>query len=62
MGLLGFVDDRINILGKKGVKGMTANMKLIRMCLFSAFISYRFFSKLGIDTFNLRPFAGEVSL
>lgn len=41
---------------------MTAKMKLIWMCLFSAFISYRFFARLGVDTLNLWPLGGEVHL
>lgn len=62
MGILGIVDDFLNIRGKKGIKGMTAKMKLFWMFGFSAFISYRFYYKLGIDRVNLRPFAGQVDL
>ena len=32
------------------------------MIIFSAFISRWFYSRLGIDYINLRPFAGKVSL
>lgn len=32
------------------------------MCLFAAFISYRFFVRLGVDSVNLWPIAGEVHL
>jgi len=59
---LGLVDDWLNILGKTWIKGMTAKMKLIWMCLFAAFISYRFFVRLGVDSVNLWPIAGEVHL
>lgn len=62
MGILWFIDDRFNIIGKTAIKWMTAKMKMLWMWLFSAFISYRFFSKLGVDEINLRPFAWEVSL
>lgn len=62
MGSLWFVDDVLNIKWKRGIKGMTAKMKILWMFLFSAFISYRFYWKLGIDYINLRPFAGEVHL
>jgi len=41
---------------------MTAKMKLIWMFGFSAFISFWFYDKLGIDRVNLRPFAGQVDL
>lgn len=62
MGILGLIDDFLNIHGKKGIKGMTAKMKLIRMFGFSAFISYWFYIKLGIDRLNFWPLAGEVNL
>ena len=41
---------------------MAAKMKMIWMCLFAGFISYWFYTKLGVSTLNLRPFAGEVEL
>lgn len=59
---LGLVDDIFNIKGEKAIKGMTAKMKILRMFLFSGFISYRFYWKLGIDYINFRPFAGEIHL
>jgi phospho-N-acetylmuramoyl-pentapeptide-transferase len=62
MGSLGFIDDYLNIQWKGGIKGLTAHMKMIWMVLFSWFISYWFYWKLGIDYFTLWPFAGEVHL
>lgn len=62
MGSLWLIDDYLNIKGKGSIKGLTANMKLIWMVLFSGFISYRFYAKLGIDYFMLWPFAWEVHI
>jgi phospho-N-acetylmuramoyl-pentapeptide-transferase len=62
MGILGLIDDRLNIVGKQGIKGMTAKMKMLWMALFSAFISYWFYAKLGVTALNLRPLWGEVEL
>lgn len=59
MGILGLIDDYLNIRWKRAIKWLTANIKFIRMFLFSGFISYRFYRKLGIDYLNLRPFGGE---
>ncbi len=62
MWILWVVDDYLNIRGKKWIKGMTAKMKLIWMFSFSAFISYWFYSKLGIDRLNFWPLAWQVDL
>lgn len=62
MGLLGLIDDWLNIIGQKGIKGMTAKMKLLWMCLFSGFISYWFYIKLGISTLNMWPFAWDIDI
>jgi len=55
MGILGLIDDFLNIKGIGKVKGLTAKMKLLWMFLFSAFISYWFYFKLGIDWINIWP-------
>lgn len=60
MWLLGLVDDILNIKWKSAIKWITAKMKLVRMFLFSAFISYWFVVKLGVDQFNLRPVWGQI--
>lgn len=62
MGILGLIDDRLNIVGKKWIKGMAAKMKIVWMWLFSAFISYRFYIKLWVSTLNMRPLGGEIDL
>ncbi|MFZ2151160.1 MAG: phospho-N-acetylmuramoyl-pentapeptide-transferase [Candidatus Absconditicoccaceae bacterium] len=62
MGIIGLVDDYLNVKGHGTIKGLSAKTKLIGMCLFSAFISRWFYSKLGIDYINLWPIAGEISL
>lgn len=60
MGVLWLVDDYVNIQGKTAIKGVSAFMKFFWMFGFSAFISYRFYVKLGIDYINLWPIAWEV--
>lgn len=62
MGILGLIDDYVNIKGKTAVRGISALMKFVWMFGFSAFISYRFYFKLGIDYVNLWPIAGEIQL
>ena len=57
MGLIGLVDDFLNIKNYGKVKGLSARAKLIGMVIFSAWISYRFYVKLGIDYINLWPIA-----
>ena len=49
MWILGLIDDFFNIKWIWKSKWLTAKMKLIWMFLFSAFISYWMFFKLGID-------------
>jgi phospho-N-acetylmuramoyl-pentapeptide-transferase len=62
MGLIGLVDDFLNIKGHGAVKGLSAKAKLIGMIIFSAFISRWFYSRLGIDYINFWPIAGKISL
>ncbi|HOQ79414.1 MAG TPA: hypothetical protein PKX34_03430 [Candidatus Absconditabacterales bacterium] len=62
MGLIGLLDDVLNIRGYGRKKGLSAKAKLIMMFVFSAFISRWFYAKLGVDYINLRPFAGKVSI
>ncbi len=59
---LGLVDDILNIKWIGKIKWLTSKIKFIWMFLFSGFISWWFYSKLGIDYLNLRPFAWEVEL
>lgn len=62
MGLIGLLDDFLNIRGYGKVKWLSAKAKLIGMVVFSAFISRWFFSRLGIDYINFWPLWGKVSL
>jgi phospho-N-acetylmuramoyl-pentapeptide-transferase len=62
MGLIGLLDDFLNIKWFGKVKWLSAKAKLIGMVVFSAFISRWFYSRLWIDYVNLWPIAGKVSL
>ncbi len=55
MWILWLIDDILNIKWIWKVKWLTAKMKLVWMFLFSAFISYWFYFKLGADTINIWP-------
>lgn len=46
MGLIGLVDDILNIRGRGKIKGLSAKAKLAGMIIFSAFISRRFYTRL----------------
>lgn len=62
MWILWLIDDFLNIKWIWKVKWLTAKMKLLRMFLFSAFISYWFYFKLWIDWVNLWPIDWQVHL
>jgi len=62
MGLIGLVDDFLNIKWHGAVKWLSAKAKLIGMVVFSAFISRWFYSRLWIDYINFWPIAGKISL
>lgn len=62
MGLLGLVDDFLNIKWATKIKWLSAKAKLIWMVVISWFISRWFYSKLGIDYINFWPIAGQVHL
>lgn len=55
MGMIGVLDDYLNIrnFGKK--KGLSARAKMLGIVVFSAFISWWFYAKLGVDYINLWP-------
>ncbi len=55
MGIRGLIDDRLNIKWIGKGRGLPAKLKLVGMVLLAAWISYRFFIKLGVSTVNLRP-------
>lgn len=62
MGLIGLIDDFLNIKGHGTVKWLSAKAKLIGMVVFSAFISWWFYSRLWIDYINFWPIGGKISL
>ena len=62
MGLIGLLDDFLNIKWYGRVKWLSAKAKLIWMVVFSAFISRWFYSRLWIDYVNLWPIAGKISI
>ena len=62
MGLIGLVDDILNIKDHGGKKWLSARSKMIGMIIFSAFISRWFYSRLGIDYINLWPIAGKIDI
>ncbi len=62
MGLLGLLDDFLNIKWYGKIKWLSAKAKLIGMVIFSGFISRWFYSRLGVDYINFWPIAGKVSL
>jgi len=62
MWILGLIDDILNIKWKSAIKGLSASIKFVWMFWFSAFISYWFYWKLGIDYINFWPLGWEVSI
>ena len=62
MWLIWLIDDILNIKWFGRQKWLSAKAKLLMMFIFAWFISWWFYSKLGIDYINFWPFAGEVHL
>lgn len=62
MGILWFVDDVLNIMWKWAIKGLSAKVKFAAMFLFSAFITYWFVWRLGIDYISFWPLGWEVPM
>lgn len=62
MGIIGLIDDILNIKNIGKVKGLSIRAKMFGMILFSAWIAYWFYVKLGIDYINLRPIAGKIEI
>lgn len=55
MGIIGLIDDVLNIRWYGRVKWLNAWSKMLGMTLFAGFISYRFYVPLGVDWIILRP-------
>ncbi|MDR0860901.1 MAG: hypothetical protein LBO09_08265 [Candidatus Peribacteria bacterium] len=62
MGVIGLIDDILNVKNVGTVKGLSIRAKMIGMILFSAAISYWFYVKLGIDYLNLWPLFGKIHI
>lgn len=62
MGIIGLIDDFLNIKNFGSIKGLSAKRKMIGMILFSAWISYWFYVKLGVDYINLWPLWWKVEI
>jgi UDP-N-acetylmuramyl pentapeptide phosphotransferase/UDP-N-acetylglucosamine-1-phosphate transferase len=61
MGILGAVDDYLNVRNTNGQKGMSARVKMGGITLFAFLGAWWFFSKLGYDTITL-PLLGEMHI
>ena len=62
MWFIWLIDDVLNIKWFGRQKWLSAKAKLLMMFIFAGFISWWFYSKLGVDYINFWPFAGEVHL
>lgn len=60
-GILGAVDDYLNIKGIGKTKGISAKLKLLWLTIFSAAGGWWFYSKLGYDSINI-PIPGVEAL
>lgn len=60
-GLLGAVDDYLNIKGIGKTKGLSAKLKFIWLTIFASMGAYWFYSKLGYDSINI-PLPGFESI
>ncbi|MDD5197583.1 MAG: phospho-N-acetylmuramoyl-pentapeptide-transferase [Candidatus Gracilibacteria bacterium] len=61
VGLIGLVDDYLNVRGIGRTKGLSARVKMILLTIFALIGAYWFYVKLGHTGLNF-PFFGEVSL
>lgn len=62
-GILGAVDDYLNIKGIGHTKGLNAKLKLFWLTLFSALGAWWFYSKLGFNSINIPiPSIGEIEV
>lgn len=62
MGILGLIDDYLNVKWRGTIKWLSAKGKLIWMFIISAFISRWFYTKLWVDYINLWPLWGKRDL
>ena len=59
VGMLGALDDYLNIQGIGKTKGLSAKFKLIWLTIFGGVGAYWFFEKLGFDSINV-PYVGDI--
>lgn len=55
MGVLWLIDDILNIKNVWRIKGLSAKAKTITMIVFAGFMSYWFYTKLGVEYINIWP-------
>ena len=61
-GIVGLIDDIINVRGLGGgVGGLRSGMKFTMITLIGVVLGWFFYAKLGIDSFHV-PFVGEVAI
>ena len=61
-GIVGLIDDIINVRGLGGgVGGLRSGMKFTMITLIGVVLGWFFYTKLGIDSFHV-PFVGEVAI
>ena len=61
-GMVGLIDDIINVRGLGGgVGGLRSGMKFTMITLIGVVLGWFFYAKLGIDSFHV-PFVGEVAI
>ena len=61
-GVVGLIDDVINIKGLGGgVAGLRGSLKFMLITLIGLVLGWFFFAKLGVDTFHI-PFVGEMAI
>ena len=61
VGIIGLVDDYLNVRGIGRTKGLSARVKMILLMVFAGLGAYWFYVKLGHTGLHL-PFVGNVSL
>lgn len=61
VGVLGALDDYLNIRGIGKTKGLSAKLKLAWLTLFAGVGAYWFYTKLGFDSINI-PWYGDVQI
>lgn len=60
VGLVGAVDDYLNVRGIGRTKGLSARVKIVLLVILASLGAYWFFVKLGYDHIHF-PFLGDVT-